>query len=63
VTKKKAKAVVTIAVEHADLEWLLSTVNNANALIVSEGLDDDEECKEIDDRLREMTVKYGFKQS
>jgi hypothetical protein len=47
-------------VTREDLEWMLATLDNANALISDEGLDDDEECEEINERLGDIAKRYGL---
>jgi archaellum component FlaC len=47
--------------EREDIVWLLNTLANANSVIESEGLDDDEELADIQDRMEEIADRFGIK--
>lgn len=58
---KKAPKAKTVAVEEDDLEWMIATLVNANAIIMIEGLDDDEEGEDIKTQVEELKAKYGVR--
>jgi hypothetical protein len=61
--KAKVKAKVPRLPKAAvtDLVWLLQTLDNANGLILIEGLDDDEEVHPIREQMEEIRVRWKIK--
>jgi hypothetical protein len=59
--KKKAKRPAIDKKTREEIQWLLVTLENANDVIVTDGIDDDHEAFEVRCRMFEICERHGIK--